>query len=113
MAIISFAKTGDEFLSGKKTVTRRNWTLRQYLMWKNFWLTGNLIHDAYDKLPRNGGKKIGQLQLTERPYRYLLKYMTAEDLIAEGGMCSTIKEFCELVGFTPEKQMTVIWFKKL
>ena len=51
MAIISFAKTVDEFMSGKKTVTRRDWSDAHFIMWRHFWITGCLVHDAYDKLP--------------------------------------------------------------
>ena len=113
MAIISFAKTKDEYLDGKKSVTRRDWTIRQHDMWQKFWGTGNLIHDAYDKSPRAGGKKMGQFELTVRPYHEQLEDMPLSDLIAEGGMCKTVEEFCQFIGKTTDDVVTVIRFKKL
>ena len=80
-------------------------------MWRNFWLTGRLIHDAYDKSPRAGGKYINQFKLTACPYREQLKDMPVEDLIAEGGMCSTLEEYYAFIGKTPEDFMTVIRFR--
>ena len=113
MAIISFSKTRAEFLSGKKTMTRRDWSCKQFNIWRGFWKHGNLIHDAYDNNPRNGGLKIGEFQLTCFPYREMLQDMTEDDLKAEGGMCKTIEEFCKFIGKTPETVVTVIRFKKI
>ena len=110
MAIISFGLTTKEFLSGKKTVTRRDWKPRQTEMWQKFWDDGNLIHDAYDKSPRNGGKKIGEIQLTKCPWREQLKYMRIIDLIEEGDMCNTVEEFCKFIGKKPDDYVTVISF---
>ena len=39
--------------------------------------------------------------------------MTAESLVAEGGMCKTLAEYCALIGQSPEKVMTVVRFRKL
>lgn len=113
MAIISFAKTVDEFLSGKKTCTRRRWNLKHLKMWQNLYDTGKLIHDAYDKNPRNGGKKIGQLRLTARPYLEQLFQMPLEDLENEGGTCKTRKEFYKFIGMEPDQTVTVIRFEKV
>ena len=113
MAIISYAKTTNEYRSGIKTETRRDWSLRQYMMWVNFWNTYRLVHDGYDKLPRNGGKPIGKFRLTDRPFQQQLKDMTAENLIAEGGMCKTVDEFCKFINLKPEHFVTVITFKKI
>ncbi len=113
MAIISFAKTTPEYLSGIKTETRRDWSDRQFEMWVRFWDNGNLIHDAWDKLPRAGGKFIGKFRLTARPYPQRLLYMSKEDLRAEGGMCKTKSEFWDFIGMKPDDFVTVITFEKL
>lgn len=113
MAILSFALTKDEFLSGKKTVTRRSWKMSYFELWQRFFDTGNLIHDAYDRSPRAGGKPIGKFRLTCRPYMELLRNMQIEDLEAEGGMCKTVEEYCRLIGKKPDDFVVVIMFEKL
>jgi hypothetical protein len=113
MAILSFALTKGEFLSGKKTVTRRDWSESHYQTWVRMWDTDRRIHDAYDNIPRAGGSKIGELRLTQRPYRERLSDMPVEDLIAEGGMCSTLAEFYKLIGKSPREYVTVIRFERI
>ena len=113
MAILIFSMTKDEFLHGTKTVTRRSWSDQHFEMWANFWETERHTHDAWDNIPRAGGKKIGELQLTEKPYREKLMDMPPTDLIAEGGMCSSVEEFIELIGKTPEDYVTVVRFIKI
>ena len=113
MAILSFALTCEEFLSGKKTVTRRNWADSHYAMWARLWDTDRHVHDAYDNNPRAGGTKIGRIMLTARPYRERLADMPNEDLIAEGGMCSSLEDFCQLVRMRPEEQVTVLRFRRV
>jgi len=111
--IISFAKTVDEFLSGKKTETRRDWKYRHFLMWRKFWWKNNCFHEAFNKSPRAGGEFIGIIRLTAKPYRQQLKDMTPENLIAEGGMCKTVDEFCKFIGKSPKDWVTVITFEKI
>ena len=111
MAIISFALTQDEFLSGQKTVTRRRWGERHYRMWQKFWDEGRRVHDAWSKAPFAGGKKIGEFELTCRPYHEYLIAMPEDDLVAEGGMCKTKEEFYALIGGHPLEQVVVIRFK--
>lgn len=111
--ILSFAWTKNQFLAGIKTETRRNWSDRQLKLWQKAWDEGRLIHDAYNKVPYAGGWKIGFLKLTKRPYRQKLSEMTFENLKAEGGMCASLCEFYQLVGYPKEKQMTVIHFEKI
>jgi hypothetical protein len=113
MAILSFAWTKDEFLSGKKTVSRRCWKERQLKMWQRLWDSGRLVHEAWDKAPFAGGKRIGKFKLTARPYQERLGDMPESDLIAEGGMCRTLEEFYKLLGKTPEEIVSVIRFEKL
>lgn len=113
MAILTFALTKDEFLSGKKTVTRRDWSERHFQMWVRMWDTNRYIHDAYDNNPRIGGSKIGEFRLTARPYREQLKNMPPMDLAAEGGMCPSLHDFYKLIGKSPEDTVTVIRFERI
>lgn len=113
MAILSFNLTTHEFVSGIKSVTRRVWSDKHYSMWKKFWDNGHHIHDAWDNIPRAGGKFLGKFRLTEKPYREKLKDMPIEDLIAEGNMCSSLDEFFELIGKSRDDYVTVLRFEKL
>lgn len=111
--IISFALTEREFMSGLKTETRRDWSDRQLSLWQKQWDEGKFIHDGWNKVPLAGGKFISKFRLTKRPYRQKLSEMNKENLKAEGGMCSTLEEFCKLVEQSPEKEMSVIHFEKI
>ena len=113
MAFISFALTTNEFMSGTKTVTRRKWKLSHYKNWQRYWDEGKKIHDAWDKVPFAGGKKIGQFELTCRPYHEYLSDMPESDLAAEGGMVDTLDEFYELIKAHPNEQVVVIRFRKV
>lgn len=113
MAILSFSMTKQEFLSGNKTVTRRTWADSYHEMWERMWETNRLVHDAYDNIPRAGGRKIGQFELINKPYREKLSDMPVDDLIAEGGMCSSIEEFIEFIGKNPNDTVSVIRFIKV
>lgn len=66
--IISFAQTIRPLLAGKKTQTRRHWKPAQLALWQKQYDAGNKVHEAYNKNPRNGGRKIGYIALTCRPY---------------------------------------------
>lgn len=113
MAIISFNLTKKQFLAGEKTVTRRDWSDRQFIMWQRFWDRGHLVHDAYSATPIAGGKPIGKFRLTARPYREMLNDMPIEDLELEGGLWKSVGEYCGFIGKEPGDIMTVIRFKKL
>jgi len=113
MMTISFAKTQKEFLAGVKTETRRDWTDRTLKKWQNAWDSGRHIHQASNKLLYSGGVVIGRFELTACPTREPLNTMTSESLVAEGGMCKTLAEYCALIGQSPEKVMTVVRFRKL
>ncbi|AFJ21461.1 hypothetical protein [Salisaeta icosahedral phage 1] len=113
MAIISFALTKDEFLSGQKTVTRRDWAASHMANWQRWYDEGRLIHDAYDKIPIAGGKPIGRFRLVERPYWEALADMPEDDLQAEGGMVDTLEEFYELIGFPPSHEVAVVRFERV
>lgn len=115
--ILSFAKTVDDFLSGKKTATRRFFAERTIKMWQKAWDDGRCIHKAYDKSPRNGGKQIGWFELFERPYLQPLSKMTEEDLIFEGmGVYFECEfdpaNFPAFVGKSAEDVALVIRFEK-
>jgi len=113
MAIITFSLTEEQFATGKKTVTRRDWSDRHRRMWQNLWDSGRLEHDAWDRIPIAGGRPIGRLRLTARPYVERLRDMPESDLYAEGGMCATIDGFCQLIGKLPDDYVTVIRFEKV
>jgi hypothetical protein len=113
MAFLSFALTTKEFLAGIKTVTRRAWKKRHFENWCKWWDQGKRVHDAWDKVPFAGGKKIGRFEMTCRPYLERLANMPESDLIAEGGMCKTLEEYYTLVGKKPEDIMAVVRLKKI
>jgi len=113
MAILTFSFTTNEFLEGMKTVTRRDWVKKHLEMWQRFWDTDRLVHDAWDKIPIAGGKPIGKIRLTARPYQERLADMPNEDLIAEGGMCMTLEDFYCLIGKSSEEIVSVVRFEKL
>jgi len=113
VAILSFAITKEAFLSGKKTVTRRDWSDTHFKMWIRLWESNRLIHDAWDNSPRAGGKKIGRLRLTQKPYKEKLAEMPPSDLKEEGVLCSSLEEFCSIIGKSPSDYVTVIHFEKL
>lgn len=56
--IISFARTTPALLAGAKTVTRRDWKEGH----ANKFKPGMLV-DAYDKSPRNGGRKVAVIRI--------------------------------------------------
>lgn len=58
--IISFAWTTPSLLAGEKTVTRRDWDQDYARRFRK-----GMIVTAYDRQPRNGGKPIARLRLTD------------------------------------------------
>ncbi len=109
---ISFAWTTPQFQDGTKTVTRRDWCDRTFYQWRNAWDDHRLVHDAWDKNPRNGGKKVGTFMMTARPYRERLGDFPESDLKAEGGLWATIQDYIELQGGDISKKLVVIRFMK-
>lgn len=108
--IISFAWTTDALLAGHKHCTRRMWDEKYLAQWQRAFDRGHVIHDAYDRSPRIGGHKVGQIKLTCRPYRERLADMPDQDLIEEGGLWSSKSEFIELFG-GPDLTPVVIRFE--
>lgn len=112
--IISFGWTTQEFLEGKKTVTRRLSSERTIASWQNAWDRQRLIHKAYNKQAPYGGHQIGLIELTCRPYLEPIAEMPESDCEAEGGKCPTVAEFIDHY-FKGDRTLVplVIRFKKL
>lgn len=107
--IISFGKTL-EYLS-QKSVTRRTWRDTHAQKFINAFTQNKLVR-AFDKDPRYGGKQIGWCRLSCAPYKEQLSDMPESDLLAEGGMCSTIGEFIEqYFDSNPRLEVWVVRFK--
>jgi hypothetical protein len=111
--IISFAWTTEVVKKRKKTVTRRDWSEVYFQRWVKAWREGRWVHDAYDRSPRIGGDKFGEIKLDCEPYREKLKDMPLEDLAKEGGYWASKAEFIELFGGNPEKAVVVVRFHLL
>ena len=79
MRFISFAWTVPALLAGAKTVTRRAWKASHAERFSS----GELV-SAFDKDPRAGGKKIGEIRLTRAPYLEDVADMPAADYAGEG-----------------------------
>jgi hypothetical protein len=109
---ISFAKTINELVSGKKTQTRRAW---QDDYAKNFirYFEEDIAIPALDKGRHRGGNQLGFIKLTKRPYQQYLSEMSAADLQEEGGMVSTVQEFIDTFFEGQDKLVWVIHFEFL
>lgn len=93
--IISFGYTKQYLLAGKKTCTRRVWKPKTFQSCIKAYDDGMNYHTAVDKQLSYGGRRIGTILLTERPYLQRLTDMPEEDLVAEGGMVATLNEFID------------------
>jgi len=91
--IISFAWTTPALVDGRKTVTRRDWNPGYLRRWQQAWDRGDYVHQAWNASPRAGGRQVGWITLTHRPYLERLADMPAADLDAEGGDWKTLGEF--------------------
>ena len=109
--IISFAWTTEPLLSGRKTCTRRRWSSRHFGAWRQAWREGRLEHQAWDKSPRAGGKRVGTIRLTCEPYKERLADMPEADVLAEGGMWESKREFIELFGGAADLAVVVVRFE--
>ena len=79
MKEISFNWTITAFLSGHKSVTRRDWKDSYAKTFKK----GEVVA-AYNKQRRFGGKKIGLIKLTQDPYKESTADIPEEDWYNEG-----------------------------
>ena len=68
---------------GNKWVTRRDWSEGTLKRWQAAYDRDEVVHDAYDGLPHRGGKKIGTIRMTERPYREVLRNITNHHISGE------------------------------
>jgi len=109
--ILSFAWTTEALLAGRKTCTRRRWSSRHYGAWRQAWREGRREHQAWDKSPRAGGKRVGPIRLTCEPYKERLGDMPEGDVEAEGGIWESKREFIELFGGDPDLAVVVIRFE--
>jgi len=108
--IISFAWTWEAVKAHRKKCTRRDWCQRYFDLWVRQYRAGRYTHNAYDKSPRCGGKKFGEIRLTCEPYWERLGDMPVEDLVLEGGYWNSKTEFIELFGGNPDKEVVVVRF---
>ncbi len=104
--IISFAWTTDALLTGRKRVTRRRWKDSYARRFK----AGDLV-EAYDRLPRFGGKRVATIRLTCDPYKERLADMPPEDLEAEGGLWKSKEDFVRALGGDPDETVWVVRFE--
>jgi len=109
--ILSFAWTTEALLAGQKTCTRRRWSSRHFGAWRQAWRKGRLEHQAWDKVPRAGGKRVGTIRLTCEPYKERLADMPESDVLAEGGMWASKQEFIELFGGAADLAVVVVRFE--
>ena len=73
--ILSFGYTSPAFLAGAKTVTRRACSLRTVASYlkgdmidvASGRLIGGVVHQAWDRSPHAGGRRIGSIRLTHIP----------------------------------------------
>lgn len=105
MKIISFAWTSAALLAGRKTVTRRDWTVG----YAQSFSAGELVQ-AYDRSPRAGGKRIATIRLTKKPYVEEASKAPDEDWEGEGFAYLTERGFT-LHGTTPQ-QMWDAWMQE-
>jgi len=112
---ISFGFTA-QYLPNK-TVTRRDWKdgyAKQFIRaFEQAVATGKQLRvPAIDKAYYAGGKQIGWLVLSHAPYKEALKDMPCVDLVAEGAMCTSVKEFAtKYFKGDLDKEVWVIGFK--
>jgi hypothetical protein len=109
---ISFSRTIDELISGKKTQTRRAW---QDDYAKNFirYFDENIAIPVLDQGRHRGGQELGFIRLTQRPYQQYLSEMSALDLEQECGMVATVQEFIDTFFEGQDKLVWVLHFEFL
>jgi hypothetical protein len=79
MMHITFSATTDALLARQKTVTRRNWKPRH----ANKFKPDDLVA-AYDRSPRNGGRRVAVIRITDPPRLESTGSMPPEEWYAEG-----------------------------
>jgi len=79
MKIISFASTTPAVQAGRKTRTRRDWSLKHAQSYS----AGEIVQ-AYDKSPRQHGQRFGYIRLTQTPFRQSTALLCEKDWGLEG-----------------------------
>ena len=77
--IISYAWTTDALLAGRKKVTRREWSKEYAARFR-----AGTVHLAYNRNPRIGGKKVGDVRIDRVPYPERACDIPDEDYELEG-----------------------------
>jgi hypothetical protein len=77
--LISFAWTTPSLVAGRKTMTWRDWNERYALSF----CAGERVQ-AWDRLPRNHGRQVALIELTDVPKRMMSSWLTDDDYEAEG-----------------------------
>lgn len=77
--IISFAWTTEALLAERKKVTRRDWSKEYAAKCRE-----GTVQDAYDRLPRVHGKKVGNVRIARPPYPEATRNIPDEDFELEG-----------------------------
>lgn len=103
---VSFGKTLTPLLAGLKTVTRREWKDSHAQKFIRAFDNGSIIR-AFDKDQRYGGRRVGWLWLTDRPYKEWLSQMPEKDLAAEGFASLNLDEFRSR--FFPREDDQCLW----
>ncbi|KKN82008.1 hypothetical protein LCGC14_0312750 [marine sediment metagenome] len=96
MKIISFSYTVEALLAGAKTVTRRDWSER----YARSFNAGEVVQ-AWDKLPRAGGKRVGAIRLTHAPFQENVRAAPRWAFADEGLAWMAVHDL-RLQGLTPE-----------
>lgn len=96
MRIVSFGWTCAALLSGRKTVTRRDWNDAYAARFR----PGDLLA-AYDRSPRYGGKQVAVIRLTVTPKKESTAAAPASDYEAEG-FAFLEEKGLKVDGLTPE-----------
>jgi len=107
---ISFSLTCHELLNGEKTQTRRFWQDDYARSFIRYYEKGIEI-PALNKGRHRGGREIGKIRLTEKPYQQMLSEMPVSDLDKEGGMCTTVQEFIDRFFEGQDKLVWVLDFE--
>ena len=81
--LLSFGWTKDRLLSGQKTQTRRDWSPNRLPLFQQYYTQKRVLR-AIDKQMSYGGKQIGWIQLTEKPYYQAIADFPDGDQIKEG-----------------------------
>ena len=104
--IISYAWTTEALLAERKKVTRRDWS-REYAARFH----AGTVHDAYDRLPRVHGKKIGDVRIERVPYPERACDIPDEDYELEGFAYMEEKGIL-IRGWTPREFFTRLRFTR-